>query len=244
MKHKVTMVVVAAITLLTASAFAQPPAGANRGFGGGRLGDIPTTAILQKLGERLDLTDAQKTNIEAILTQAREDLKGATGKMREVMEATREKIAAELTDAQKAKFKEGRGELLQAFGGFMAAHRPEIMERAQQAGGEIRMRMALTRLDGLTDEQRTKLQEIGKETREKGQAIRDEVKPKLEALKKEADEKLRGVLTEEQKKQLDTILSEMPAPGEFAGKGQGAGKALHGGKAGRGPRANAPADKE
>jgi Spy/CpxP family protein refolding chaperone len=71
---------------------------------------------LQNVLAQLDLTDDQKTQIDAIITPARQQLedikkgdddrKAKQTKTREVLEQTREKVTAVLTDQQKTKLKE------------------------------------------------------------------------------------------------------------------------------------------
>lgn len=241
--NAVTATSAAALLLMVSTIQAQPPGprGPMRGPGGF---DRPTTAVVEMMAKRLDLTDQQRTRITDILDQTREAVKGPSQELRGIMENTRTSIMNELTDEQKQKVAEGKQDLFQALGGFAMAHRPEMRDRAEAAGEEIRLRLALGSLE-LQPEQREKLQEIAKEVREKQAAIREELKPKMESMKTELEQKLKDVLTSEQQTELEQKLKEGPRFGEGPRAFGPAAKRMRGLGGGKGAgECPAKADKE
>jgi P pilus assembly/Cpx signaling pathway, periplasmic inhibitor/zinc-resistance associated protein len=102
--------------LAAPSLLAQPPEGGRPGPGGPRA-EMRIEDRLKQLGEALALTDEQKTAIKPILEESgaemRKLLEDRSGdrearrsKLMELREKTNTKIAALLTDEQKAKFAE------------------------------------------------------------------------------------------------------------------------------------------
>lgn len=192
-------------------------------FGGGpgaRFGDAPTTKIVEMMDKRLDLTDEQQAKMEAIITATREKVQPLTEQIGAAVKQSREEISSLLTEEQRAKIGDAKEDIFKGVGGFAANHKEEIRERVQEAGEEIRMRVALHKMD-LNEEQRAKLQEINKSVREKQREIHEEVRPKVEELRKEAKEQIASVLTPDQQKELEQKLKDMPQPGRGEG-GRGA----------------------
>ncbi len=99
-----------------------------------------------------------------------------------------------------------------AIGGFLQNHKPELRDRARQAGEEIRLRMALGSLD-LSEEQRAKLKELEDRTQQERREIMAEVKPRLDAIRDSVKQTLESTLTDEQKSQLAKRLGDKPRPG-------------------------------
>lgn len=105
--------------LVPAGLFAQGSDNSGGGQMGGQMGGprhMPTVDDqLNEMSKKLDLTDAQKPQVKAILQdqhdqmkQLRENSSGSRqdnmAKMREIHDASAAKIRALLTDEQKAKF--------------------------------------------------------------------------------------------------------------------------------------------
>lgn len=229
-------IMVVAMLMLTLSVSAQGP-GAGRGAGRGRgpaagMRDMPTSKIVEMMSKRLDLTDEQKTKATEIIESTRAQLKDNVGDVRSCLEKSREAIAGILTPEQKEKMAKLKGGMMEAAGSFAQAHGQEIKQGMQQAGEEIRLRMALNTLT-LTDEQKTKLKEAGDKFNEQRKAIMSEVQPKLDALRTETKTAIDSILTPEQKTQLEQRVKDMPKPGAEGrgfqggprGEGKGAGKA-------------------
>lgn len=148
-------VLVAAGLLLTATVAAEPR-------GPGPYGDKGMAAHLDRMAEQLDLTEAQRGEIEAILAEQR----SAAASRRE---ETRERIDAVLTDEQRATRDTRRAERMERRLGRMTkrldlteAQQQEIRAifEARQSGtafvpGALREELAAV----LTDEQRARLTE-------------------------------------------------------------------------------------
>jgi Spy/CpxP family protein refolding chaperone len=175
--------------------------------------DGATTKVLERLSQKLDLTDEQKVKIAAILAATGEELKGEAGNAKDVLQKSREEIAAVLNDEQKKKLGEMKQNVREGVGGFAKAHGPQMKEHMQSAGEEMRLRTALSSLE-LSDEQREKLRAVQQEVMEKRREIHEAIRPKIEALQKEAKEKVTSVLTDDQKAQLEKKMLEMPKPDE------------------------------
>jgi hypothetical protein len=183
----------------------------HRGFGD-RMGDRPTTAVMEMLSKRLDLTDEQKAKIAPILENTRKQLKDTAEGGKDVLAKAKEQIQAELTDEQKGKLEKMKENLRGAVGGYLREHGPDIKDRLHDAGQEIALRMAIGSLD-LNDEQRGKLKELQERVRKQREEIQAEVKPKVEAIKKDVKDTLDSTLTDEQKTQLKEKMEKMKAEG-------------------------------
>ncbi|MGI8905366.1 MAG: hypothetical protein ACR2IE_02620 [Candidatus Sumerlaeaceae bacterium] len=202
------------------------PGGADRQFGrrtGPLAGDRPTTAMLEMLSNRLDLTDEQKEKIAPILENTRKELRKTAEGTKAVLEKSKEDIAAVLNAEQKGKLKKVKENIGGAVGGFARQHGPEIRERIHDAGQEIALRAALGSLDDLTDEQRGKLKELQERVNKQREAIQAELKPKMEELKKQVKAELDSTLTDEQKATLKERMEKMKDAGTGRGPGRGPG---------------------
>jgi len=197
-----------------ASAMAQPPEGSQRGPGRG----LSRSSLIGLLGieqvqKELKLSDEQTAKV-------REVAEALGTKMREQYAALRE---IEDREQQRAKMDELRDE-------FDAKAREElrdVLEREQMMRlYQIRMqvRPVMESLDNqyvarrlnLTDEQKTKLAEVGKgvqakmselygKMREANEQQRSEIFQQFRTIRTEGDEKALGVLTDEQKKAFEEM---------------------------------------
>lgn len=222
MNHYRITILAAVVSLgLATSALADPGKdGPRRGPGKhGGFGDRPTTAVLEMMTKKLDLTEEQRNKIAPILENAKSQLKEQVGEAKDVFAETKEQIGAVLTDEQKAKFEKGKQAFVGAVGGYVRAHGPEIRERVQGAGKEIALRAALGSLE-LTEEQRTKLKDLQESVQEKRQAIMEEMKPRFEAIDKHVKDTLESTLTPAQLEQLKEKQADMK---EFRKRGPGPG---------------------
>ena len=71
-----------------------------------------------------------------------------------------------------------------------------------------RVEMLADRLQ-LTEEQKTKVQEIFNDTREQVRAVRRESEPKMDEIRRQADGRLQTVLTPEQWQKFQTVREEL-----------------------------------
>jgi Spy/CpxP family protein refolding chaperone len=179
--------------------------------GGGQGGVRPEEVI-----KELDLTDEQKTKVEAILAESRtaqQEARTLQGeerrqKMQEVQRSQREKLNAVLNAEQQQKFQ-------------------QAMAKAQATQGMQRVRSAVSQL-GLSQEQQTKVdaifadadkkvREASAQPQEAGAGGRGRGGP-YRAVMQETRQKINEVLTDDQK----TKFAEL-APEGGRGQGQGQG---------------------
>ncbi len=195
-----------------------------------RGGDVPTTRILERLSQYLELTPEQRAKVQEILAKAKSEFGESVGSLREFGEKTRERLREVLTDEQRAKLDRLR-EDTKAVGQRMAENYGQpVRQAAERMAQEARLRMALRQLN-LTDEQRQRVEEIEKKTLEKVRAIQQEMQPKIQAVREEAKKEIEAILTPEQRQELRDRLEKMPA---------GQPPVPHG-QPGAGPRARRPA---
>jgi Spy/CpxP family protein refolding chaperone len=181
---------VALSVLATASAWAQ-----GRGLGMMRGG----ANLLRRPEVQTDLklTDDQKSKIETMLNQLREERQGAFQDLRDATPEERQKV---LDKWQADETKRVNG-ILNA----------DQQKRFRQIGLQQAGPMALTRSDvadelKLTDDQKKKVQEIVNAQNEQMRSIfqdaggdRDAARTKMEALRKDTNDKITALLSEEQK---------------------------------------------
>lgn len=209
-----------------------PGRGQGMGRGPGRMGEFQTSPVLQMLTKKLSLTSDQQAKVKDILDQTRNDVKESGEKIKAAIEKTRTDVAGVLTDEQKKKFEDARNAMFQGVGGFVADHASEIRQRAEQVGDEIRIRIAMSRLD-LSDDQREKVRDLGEKMRDKTREIREEIRPKMEQVRKDTMDKLKSILTAEQQTQLDKYVEEQPMGGPDGGDGGPGAGGRFGGRMGR-----------
>jgi protein CpxP len=171
----------------------------------------------RQLVDEMKLSDEQKTKVSSIFDKAKEELKSMREeimgmepgprfeKIKGVLEGTREKVAAVLTDAQKGEFQKKMDELRQG-------------ARAQAGGGIDRLRESLSKLD-LSDDQRAKIKDMFEEVRAKAQQAReeadgkmDEMREKMQPIMQETRDKLKEILSKEQQEKLREMMAERDGP--------------------------------
>ena len=95
--------------------------------------------------------------------------------------------------------------------GFVAGIMALNVYRGLARGGERhpanRIEMIAERLQ-LTEDQKTKVQEIFNDTREQVRAVRRESEPKMDEIRRQADGRLQTVLTPEQWQKFQTVRDE------------------------------------
>lgn len=220
MKHFNVIAAAATFTLIFGG---TAPAGAeDRQRGGFRQGhrfahkalggDRSTSTILEGLARRLDLTEQQKAQIAPILEDTRAEMRRTMEGTHAVLEKAKEEIAAVLNPEQKEKIKDMKENFAGAIGGFLKDRGPELRERAQNAGDEMRLRFALGSME-LTEQQREKLKELQDRTRAEREAVMAEVQPRIEQIRENVKQELNSILTEEQRSELDQKMEQMPRHG-------------------------------
>ena len=98
--------------------------------------------------------------------------------------------------------------------GFVAGIMALNVYRGLARGGERhpgnRIEMIAERLQ-LTEDQKTKVQEIFNDTREQVRAVRRESEPKMDEIRRQADGRLQTVLTPEQWQKFQSVRDEFRA---------------------------------
>jgi len=211
-----------AVSLITTAGVAEPrrprdgdqdrdPRPGGHGFFGREMGDRPTTAVLEMMTKRLELTKEQQEKIAPILERTRSEIRETAEGTKAILEKTREEVGAVLNEEQKQKIGKAREDVKGAVGGFLKSHGPEIREGVKGAGDEIRLRIALRSLD-LTDEQKAKLGELQESIEEKREAAMAEMRKQQEQIREEAKKVVDETLTDAQKAELKKKLADMPGP--------------------------------
>ncbi|MBI2820390.1 MAG: hypothetical protein HYX73_10455 [Acidobacteria bacterium] len=190
-------------------ALQDPPGpGVGPGPGGPRL------PRLQQLAEQLDLTDAQKTQIQGVLENARsqlQTLRNDTTLTREqkmdqaqqITQQTRDQIHSVLTPDQQAKADELRQQAEERFG-------------AQREKMEEQLLTRLTKQLDLTDSQKSTIQLYLQDQKTQLQALKDNTAltasqkfEQMQSIRQQTQEKIKSVLTAEQQTQLDQLREQM-----------------------------------
>lgn len=157
----------------------------------------------------LDLSEEQKTKVDAIFAQAKSDFEALQQKWkqddvaprdrmeqgRKLMRDLNQKVMAVLTDQQKTALKEKRKEMMEKRDRWQGHGRRGEMRGDRQGPPEMmeRMHRTLNELN-LTDEQKQKIKEVMTDAREKSRKIMEE-----------AREQIDQILTPEQREKLKEI---------------------------------------
>ena len=238
-------------SLLANDSFAQRPGGNRPGgqpgqFGrGGPGGGISKFALLraEAVQKELEISDDQKADLQKLSESSRPtDMRETFAKIRELPEDERRAKYEEIQKDMQAKTKEAEAKIADVL-------LPHQITRLDQIALQLRGTAALREDDvakklGITEEQKTKLEEVSTANREKMTSLfsgnrtegaerpsreefqkrMEEMRPKMEAARKEANEAIMGVLTSEQKAQWEKMVGpkvEIDARSLFGGFGQG-----------------------
>jgi Spy/CpxP family protein refolding chaperone len=147
--------------------------------------------------ERLDLTEEQEEQLQALRKEQRESMREQRETMAAMGEEQREAVMNILTEEQQETLEEMRG------------RRGKFFDRRGGMG-------AFSRLD-LTDEQKEQLQALRKEQRESMREQREA----MAAMGEEQREAVMNILTEEQQETLEEMRGRR---GKFFDRGGGKGK--------------------
>ncbi len=234
-------------------AFAQPnqtqPSGPPPGAGrleGRQPGPGPRIGVeqrVQRLTERLNLTQEQQTKLRTIIQEEQQKLQELRtntaitppermGKVRQLREQTNNKIREILTPEQKQRFDELPMAGMQQGAGPEA--RLDTNQRVQR----------LTQALGLTQDQQAKVRAILEQERSKIQQVRADTtlapearRPKMREIAQETNSKIREILTPEQKQKFD-VMPRVQLLGS-GGPGQGTNQPVVP-QSPRGPRSGRP----
>jgi hypothetical protein len=189
--------------------------GQGRGMGGGMMAPSAATLVgYPVVAEEIKVTEDQKGDIEAIVTEAREARAG----LRDVPQEERASKIEEMNKAARAKLEKVlKSEQLKRLGQI------EVQAKGLAAFADAKVKKALE----ITEEQTGKLETLMTDMREKGREImqgaqddREAAMAKFAALQKETKAKAHAILTDAQKsKWAELIGKEIEIPAMGAGRG-------------------------
>lgn len=192
-----------------------------------------TTRILQRMSQRLELTQAQQDQILPLLEETRKELLATQKATKALMESTKEKIDGILTAEQRTKTQEMKGRLQQLRGNAEA-------NRRGPRGNIPQFPILRAVMDlNLTDDQRTAIRKTAQVFR--GRMAEAKTPEQRAGLRQDLRTALENLLTTEQKAGLAGRLSnattplepnlDQPSRGPRRGEGDRPGP-----RDGRGPR--------
>jgi Spy/CpxP family protein refolding chaperone len=259
------MVTVVTLTVLACLAMAPvvsgqdaPPAPRR----GGPMSRPDPIAAIKAQFAKLDLTDAQKTQLEALATKAVADMKAAAdantdkfAQLRKDMQAARDASDdAKVTELRQEMAKlmaPGREIVTKAEAAAKALLTPEQLKKLEQmrfdasiARGRDLGSLALVNAAKitLTDDQKTKITALVKASQEARAKITfgaADSRKQMQDLSDKLDTDVKAVLTDEQKTALDKIKADNPRRGRGGPNGGGGG--ARGNRGGGAPAAGAGA---
>jgi hypothetical protein len=206
--------------------------GGGRGMGGGMMAPSAASLVgIPVVAEEIKITEDQKGDVEAIVTEVREARMG----LRDVPQEERASKIEELNKAAHAK--------------LAKVLKPEQVKRLEQIEVQAKGLAAYTdekvkKALEITEEQGKKLQALATETMEKGRAAFQDAQgdfqaagEKLRAIQKEAKAKAHALLTDAQKtKWSELVGKEIEIPAMGGGGRGGPGGPGAGGPGGGGNR--------
>ena len=175
--------------------------------------------LMRKIVQDLDLTGAQKTDIEKIVRQAEEKIVSFREKyhpeFEKIMDDTIAQIKEKLTDEQKKKLDKLHEELKMRgrMGPRGMPHPPMMGGMPDQLFATMKERLNLTKeqeekirpiMDASMEKKRTMLKKHGEQERENMRILEND----MQALDKDTGKQLGSVLTEEQLKEYQKIQGE------------------------------------
>jgi Spy/CpxP family protein refolding chaperone len=228
---------IAALALVVATAQvaeAQREGGrrGGRGFGGrgGMFGPISAVQLVAEAEEvqaALNLTDEQKTKVEEINDQLREDrrdLFSQGGDFREDMQKLNAEASTKLTEVlDENQQKRLMGIQIQVNGAeslFDAAIAKELSVTDEQK----------EKLEGIRDENRQAMMDAREEFQD---LSREEVREKAQEMRAEADKKLLAALDSDQQSKYEALKGDPVEVDRSQFRGFGGGRGLGGGRGGR-----------
>ena len=182
------------------------------GFGSGPGG--PRLPRLQRFAKQLDLTEAQKTQIQGYLDSTRTQLQALRNdttlsreakmdQMQQITRQTREQIHGVLTPEQRTKAEDFRQQAEQRF----AARREKM---------EARMLGRLTQRLDLNESQESAIQLYLQDQKTQLQALKDNASlpasekfAQMQSIRQQTREKINSLLTADQQAQLDQLREQM-----------------------------------
>jgi hypothetical protein len=163
--------------------------------------------------KELKITDEQKTKLQALADKARDEVRDSMSAMQDLTEEERGKKMAEMQSEMQKRTEAYRKEVA-------AILKPDQVKRLRQIELQQLHSAALLQPDvaeavGLTDQQKTKLEEIATQSAEKSQSLfrdqdgdRTQRREKMEQLRKDGDKQAMAVLNPDQKKKLAEMMGQ------------------------------------
>jgi Spy/CpxP family protein refolding chaperone len=193
---------------------------------GGRPDPAQGLRMMRERLDQLNLTDEQKKKLDEIYSSAQDDLKKADSADRQavgkVMGDVREKVGSVLTEEQKTKMQQLRGQGGPGSGppgggpGAMADRLQAALDKADlSADQKEKVKPILADARKKIDELRTKL----------AAGERDGMREKFKAVMDDTRDKLKEILTPEQGEKVKTAMEAGRPPGGPSRPGQPRGQA-------------------
>ena len=199
--------------------------------GARRMGPPPGQIVeeFRKIAKELDLTDEQKTKVEAALKTAAEEFKtlreddtidprDRRTRAEEIFGTLRKDVNGALTEEQRATLKKKMAERRPQGGPRQGAEGPGPTTRPGPLGQ--RLRENLEKLD-LTDEQKKKVEVVLADAKKQGEELREglmsgdeQAREQFGAIMMDVRRQIGEILTPEQR---DKLTDMMPPPGEGQG---------------------------
>lgn len=192
------------LTALPPVAGAEPPRRGPRGGG-------PPGPVMERLAEKLELTDEQREKMKAVLEETRAELRESAGDAASKVREVRERVRGELTEEQRAKLDGVRKEAGERVRGLVQQHGPRLERRVGYLQGDMAYLRSVRTLD-LTDEQHEKLKELRTETAARLESLRADHEKQVDSVRAETKAKIEALLTTEQKNQLEKAIEDAPEP--------------------------------
>src|SRR5688572_25047150 len=205
-------------------------AGAPGGGGGGarRMGPAPGELIeeFRTIAKDLNLTDEQKTKVEAALKTAAEEFKTLRDddtidprdrrtRAEEIFGTMRKDVSAALSEEQRQTLRKKMNELRPPGGQRRGGEGPPPTTRPGPLGDRLRQNLA--KLD-LSDDQKKKVESVLADAKKQGEELREglmsgdeQARGKMGEIMMEVRREIGEILTQEQR---DKLMDLMPPPGE------------------------------
>ena len=204
------------------------PGGPGAGSGVRRMGPVPGELIeeFRTIAKDLNLTDEQKTKVEAALKTAADEFKTLRDddtieprdrrtRAEEIFGTMRKDVSAALTEEQRQTLRKKMNELRPPGGQRRGGEGPPPTTRPGPLGERLRQNLA--KLD-LTDDQKKRVENVLADAKKQGEELREglmsgdeQAREKMGETMMEVRRGIAEILTQEQR---DKLMDLMPPPGE------------------------------
>jgi Spy/CpxP family protein refolding chaperone len=220
-----TVIMFATAVAVVSTVLAQGPGGRGRGFGGmmgGMNGYL--LASNKSVQQELKLTDEQSEKVTKVASEIREQTKEKFGALKDLSREERREKGMAIGKENDEKAKTALKDILKPEQ-LARLHQIVLQQRGVEAFADSHVQDKLK----LTDDQKSKLKELGENHRremgeifQSAQNDREGAREKIRTARKESLEKAVGVLTSDQKATWKELTGE-PFEVKYEGQRRGAG---------------------